>query len=62
MEDCAAGNWNALRRGCSYEWASTTNSPLIYAVFGPLIISDQQSSADRRQRKSAVNQDTKSHF
>ena len=37
-----------------------TNSPLIYAAFGPLIFSDQRPSADRRQRKSAVNQDTKS--
>jgi len=41
---------------------STTNSPLIYAAFGPLIFSDQRPSADRRQRKSAVNQDTKTHL
>src|SRR6185295_16469664 len=35
---------------------STTNSLLIHAAVGPLIFSDQRPSADRRQRKSAVNQ------
>ena len=62
--DCETSNLSALIRArvCNQKWTSTTNSPLIYAACGPLIFSDQRPSADRSQRKSAVNQDTKSHF
>src|SRR5262245_6359283 len=45
-----------------YSGTSMSNAPLIYADFVSLICADQRESASRRQRKSAVNPDLKSHY